>query len=246
MPDQAVTGSEYYIRREKFLMRGFDWISKRMGRRLEFHYGADFADETISATREEFQRIIPQLPYIGGIRNVFTPVIVVNGWMVALHRAMRLRGKSTEDVVHICCEVSDDFFAAVPSRLLRFIGRLAFTPISRWFFKRQAARSQDRRYDEDFVYEVKANGSDYDLALVFSECAVNKFYDAQGEEELKPYCNFFDVTYSRFMGMGVNANDSIGAGCKYCNMRFNRDVPTTIPEPLKTLLPDRTDVAVRD
>ena len=48
----------------------------------------------------------------------------------------------------------------------------------------------------------------FDWALEFTECAVNKFYKEQGVEELKPYCNFFDVTYSKYLHMGIDAHYS--------------------------------------
>ena len=33
-------------------------------------------------------------------------------------------------------------------------------------------------------------------------------------------CNFFDVTYSRLMGMGLDASETIGLGCPQCKLRF--------------------------
>ena len=41
-----------------------------------------------------------------------------------------------------------------------------------------------------------------------------------GVEDLKPHCNFFDVTYSRLMNMGVDATETIGKGCTQCALRF--------------------------
>jgi len=34
------------------------------------------------------------------------------------------------------------------------------------------------------------------------------FYKEQGVEELKPYCNFFDVKYSKYLHMGIDAHYS--------------------------------------
>ena len=63
--------------------------------------------------------------------------------------------------------------------------------------------------------------------MVFSECAVNKLYEAQDVEELKPYCNFFDVTYSRLMDMG----------CGTCALRYKHGRATEIPPTLEGVLP---------
>jgi len=229
-------GNNYYASRRKRLLRGFDRLVRRLGPKLERRYGAAFTEDVLADARRELEVVIPRLPYIGGRRNAFTPVMIVNGWMLALHRAMKARGKSAEDVVRVCAEVSDEFFRSFPGFLLRLIGRLAFLPPARRFFEKQAQRSQERRFPGDFVYEVRVS-DDGEFSLVFEECAVNKFYDAENVRELKPYCNFFDVTYSRLMNMGVDARETIGLGCDKCSLRYKHGRETIVPGSLRGVLP---------
>ncbi len=217
-------------------VRAFDRFARRARARLVAHYDADFADEVLTEAREELGRLAPQLPYIGGIRNAFTPVVVVNGWGIALHRAMKARGKTAADTIRICAEVSDEFIASAPGLLLRFVGWAAFGPFTKWYFRRQAERSQRRRYEDDFVFELE-EGDDGEMSFVFSECAVNKLYEAQGVEELKPYCNFFDVTYSRLMNMGCDATETIGLGCETCALRYKHGRATPVPRTLEGVVP---------
>lgn len=230
--------TDYYVSRSARLLRQFDRHFKRVYVHLVERYGDEFAEDVRADTRRRFEAILPELPYIGGRSNYYTPVMVINGWMVSLLRAMQARGKNVEEVVSLCCEASDDFFRSMPGVVLGMLGRVAFSGIVRRGLAKQARLSQQRRYAEDFVYEFKQGGSpDYDMALVFSECAVNKFYKAQGAEELAPYCNFFDVTYSRVLGMGVDAHDTIGRGCENCTLAFRRGGTTEIPEPLRGIIP---------
>lgn len=227
----------YYVSRTRRLLFGFDRFAGRARRHLAARYGDETAAAVLARARVEFVRLIPELPYIGGGRNIFTWVIIVNGWMVALHRAMLAAGKGARDTVEIAVQVSDAFFRRVPRPVLRLIGKLAFTgPVMR-VLRRQAARSQERRFPADFVYELREGGPD-DWALEFSECAVNKFYDAQQTPELKPYCNFFDVTYSRLMGMGVDARETIGLGCATCRLRYKHGRETIVPDSLQGVLPE--------
>jgi hypothetical protein len=230
-------GNDYYVSRRERLLRGFDRLARRLRPKLEHRYGGDFATDVLADARRELDLVIPRIPYIGGRRNAFTPVMVVNGWMLALHRAMKARGKSAEDVVRVCAEVSDDFFRSFPGFLLRLIGRLAFLPPVRRFFEKQARRSQERRHPGDFVYEVRVS-DDGEFSLVFEECAVNKFYDAEDARDLKPYCNFFDVTYSRLMNMGVDAHETIGLGCEKCSLRYKHGRETIVPDRLRGVLPE--------
>jgi len=226
----------YYARRRQPLLRSFDWFARRAAPRIAARTDPASATAILADARTRFAAVIPELPYIGGVRNIFTPVMIVNGWIVALHRAMQARDHPPADVIAICAEVSDDVFRSAPARILRIVGRLAFTSPMRALFRRQATRSQRRVHAEDFVYRFRET-DDGEMALVFDECAVNKFYEAQHVEELKPYCNFFDVTYSRLMGMGCDATETIGLGCQQCSLRYKHGRDTPIPATLQGVLP---------
>ncbi len=219
--------------------RTFEFFLRSAGPVLARHHGQDFADAVVFATRAEYERVLPQVPDIGGARNVFQPVMTLNGWIVALHRAMSARGKQAGDSIRVCQEVFDGWLQRLPDAVLRGIGRVLLSAPMRRYFERQARRSQERRHAEDFVWRVE-RGPDGELSLVFDECAVNKWYDAQDVRELKPYCNFADVTYSRLMGMGVDASETIGLGCERCALRYKRGRETVVPPSLEGIVsPDR-------
>lgn len=226
--------SDYYTRKSARLLRQFDRHFARVTQRLAHHHGETLAAELTTDTRRRFEQIIPELPYIGGSSNYFTPVMTINGWIVSLYRAMAERGLTAEDGARVAFEAATDFFSSKPRWLLRLLGRLAFTGPVRRGFERQASRSQQRRYPGDFVYEIEAD-EDGHLALVFSECAVNKFYAAQGVEELGPWCNLFDVSYSRLMGMGLDAHITIGQGCDRCRLEYCQGRATRIPPLIEQL-----------
>jgi hypothetical protein len=196
--------------------------------------GPVFAERVIEGCRTEYERVRPEVPDIGGLRNVFQPVMILNGWIVALHRAMKAQGRQAEDTIGVCQEVFDRWLRRLPGFALRGLGRLLLSPPVRWFLEAQARRSQQRRHAADFVWRVE-RGPAGEVSLVFDECAVNKWYDAQGEQDLKPYCNFADVTYSRLMGMGLDATRTIGLGCDRCSLRFQHGRPTLVPPRLEAM-----------
>ena len=229
--------SNYYLERRAKMLRGYDRFASRALPVMVERYGDAFAREVLADARVEFDAILPELPYIGGRANYFTPVIVVNGWAIALFRAMRRRDKDAREVIRICAAVADGLFASIPTPLARLVGRAGFSWVIKSAFRRQAARSEKRQFSEDFVYRFKEGGTD-DWELEFSECAVNKLYDAQDVRELKPFCNFFDVTYSRHLGMGIDAHQTIGLGCDTCRLRYKHGRTTEIPAALDGLLPN--------
>ncbi len=218
--------------------RGFEWFIRRARMVLTRRFDAPFAEAIEASARTEYARLRPEVPDIGGTANVFQPVMTINGWIVALHRAMHARGKTAAETIAVCHAVFDGWLSKLPGWLLRAIGKLALTRPVRRYFERQAARSQERRYAKDFLWHVE-NGPNGEFSMVFDECAVNKWYEEQAVEELKPYCNFADITYSRLMGMGVDASQTIGLGCDRCALRFKGGRETAIPPTLQGIIPTR-------
>jgi hypothetical protein len=215
--------------------RAFETFLRSAGPLLAREHGQAFADEVIADAREEYERVRPEVPDIGGLRNVFQPVMTLNGWIVALHRAMSRRGKPAADTIRVSQQVFDGWLRKLPEFALRAIGRLLLTAPLRRYFESQARRSQERRHAEDFVWQLD-QGADGEVSFVFDECAVNKWYAAQDVTELAPYCNFADVTYSRLMGMGVDASETIGMGCEQCALRFKHGRATPVPSNLREIV----------
>ena len=100
--------------------------------------------------------------------------------------------------------------------------------------KMQAAarRSQERAYPGDWVYEViEVDGRTFDLGLDYTECAIEKFVHAQGEDEFTPYlCNIDYVTAGAFR-MGLRRTMTLAWGCEKCDFRMKRggETPTAWP-----------------
>jgi len=236
MPLQAKTG--YYVLQKTRLLKGFDKIAKRAVKYLQAHDTDDSAEIIISETRDNFIQIIPEIPYIGGKQNQFSAVMVINAWIISFFRVMRAQGKTPEEVISICCRVADDYMASLPRIIVWTARKFAFGRLIARKMQQQAIQSRQRQYPQDFVYEyIKGDGKDFNWALEFTECAVNKFYDAQGVEELKPYCNFFDVIYSRYLNMGIDAGRTIGIGCRTCRLEYKKNRATLIPQRLEGILP---------
>ncbi len=206
---------------------------------LILDYGELAGNVIIGRTRAEYEGLSLQVPDIGGRRNVFQPVMAVNACLVALYRAMSIRGEPPQAAVRIFQQIFEGWLKKLPTFLLNSIGRLMLWAPLRLYFEAQARRSQKRLYPEDFVWRVERTPVG-EFSLVFEECAVNKWYEALGVLELKPYCNFVDVTYSRLMGMGVDAAETIGVGCERCALRFKYGRETIVPPNLSRIISSDT------
>ena len=150
---------------------------------------------------------------------------------------MRTKGKTVEETADIACEATEDFYRSYSSLRLWGLRKLLFSAPARWYFKTQALRSQKREYQGDWVWDFESGkGEDFAARFEMHECGECKFYKAQEVEELSRYCNFFDVTYSRLMNMGVDASETIGLGCERCALRYQHGRETTVPVELRSII----------
>jgi hypothetical protein len=208
---------DYYVSKQNRLIKLFDFTFRPIKKKLTHQYGEQYAENIVTRSRQNFIEVIPQMPYVGGMKNYYTPIIVVNGLIVAMFRAMKETGKTAADVMRIWAEVADDLFSKNPGPIARLGGRMLLSKPTVKAFKKQTLISQERRYTGDWVYELlEGEGGKFDVGFEFSECAVIKFYQAMDTMELAPYCNFGDVTYSHYMGIGLDASETIGMGSDRC------------------------------
>ena len=229
---------DYYVSKRRWLMHLFDFIFRPIEGKLASSHGDQYAGLIVHQSRQNFEEILPLLSYVGGIKNYYTPIIVINGMIIAMFRAMNETGKTAEDVVRVWAAAADTLFARIPAWLADLGGQAILSKPMVNAFRKQASLSQEQRFPEDWVYTLlEGDGEEFDVGFEFSECAVIKLYQTMGTMDLAPFCNFVDVTYSHYMGLGLDASETLGMGCERCRMLFKKGRKTLVTSNLVGILP---------
>ena len=116
------------------------------------------------------------------------------------------------------------------------IGKFLTSDVAIKSFHNQAKKSQLRKYPADWVYKIN-DIEGLDLAFEFEECAAIKMYRELGVEELSPYCSFGDVTYSIYLGLGIDATETLGLGFESCKLYYQRAGVVKFNAKIKNTLP---------
>ena len=219
----------YYTAQSSRLLTYFNWVMKRLRSYFADEFGDALANEIIEKSSFEFEKILPELPYIGGRENLFTPILIASGGMLAISRVMKGYGKTAEEMFIVFYTTIDKISNLLPKIFMRLFGRMF---LSRYggirFLRRQAAKSQALRYPDDWVFTItEGEGEDFDWILEYSECAVIKFWEKQGANDLMPYCNFGDIAMSRALGLGMESA-TLGEGFDICVAKLKRGRETQI------------------
>ncbi len=199
-------------------------------------------EETLVRLHEEMDRegeaILARLPDIGGRKNLFSPIIVFNGWLIALHKAVLAERLPVVLTPYVGRAVFERMVHKIPRPIGRLIGVLTFSGLGRRFLAKQADQSQKEVYPADFVYTFTTAkvGHEVEAEFVFMACAVHKLYEAEGVPELKAYCNFADPVYASYFHMGCDASATLAQGFDVCTLNFNNRRGTATPDNIKVMI----------
>jgi hypothetical protein len=220
----------YYTSRKPLLMLGFDWAARKTRNVGGRRYGRKFTDAIAAEARQEYESLIPQLPYIGGRRNPHTQLIIAAAMFLALYKPLKAHGKPVEEIGALVYEAVEAFYSSLPRFSLRLYGRLYFTRYTLRRARKRALESQKRQYSDDWVFTViEGDGEEFDWGVDYVECGICKFFHAQGADEFVPYMCQLDFLASDWFGWGLVRTTTIAQGAERCDFRFKRGPGTRQP-----------------
>lgn len=230
--------SGYYISQKPKLLKDFDKLIKRVRGVLVDRYGEEFTNLLVKETRQEYESLIPELPYLGG-QQPFTQFLIGSAWYLAFYRALKVHGKTVEETGKIIYQITKAYLDSMPWLLRRFLGRINFSQRSLRKIEKRAKESQERQYPGNFVFNyVKGDNKDFDFGVDYIECAVCKFLDKQDASELAPFICPVDILYSDTLGWGLIRTKTLAEGNDKCDFRFKKGGKTNVkvPENVRKIL----------
>ena len=223
MPETKTVGRPYLNQKSR-LLKDFDKTVKKHGKKLLIsHYDSNLADTIVKKSRHEYENLISEIPDIGGKKNSSQTNLIMSAQCLALYRSLKSHGKNAGEAGQLIYELEEAQLTSVPRWILLLVGRWRFTKYSLNKMKKQAVESQNRRYPEDIVFTfLKGDGKEFDYGKDITECAICKFFHAQGADELVPYLCRTEFAVSRALGLGLVRTMTIAEGGKKCDPRFKR------------------------
>jgi len=222
--------SNYYIGHKKRFLWEFDLVARSARSVVEEHFDKD-AGVFIAETRQEFEAMIPQFPFIGG-KQPHTEFIAFTGMLLAVYRVNTMHGKTVEQTGEMVFEMGRAFLDSLPTFLLRLFMPLNFSQRAMDRIRKAATESQQRKYAEgNVIVFVEGDGKNFDYGVDYLECASCKFLTKQGVPELAPYLCPVDIHYSRALGWGLTRTMTLAEGADRCDFRFKKGGPTNVAVP---------------
>jgi hypothetical protein len=219
-----MTTDNWYLKNKTRIMREIRFAIPYYKKFIAQAYGRDMAKAVVAETIQGFEALLPDIPYIGGDENILTENLYLSAAMLAMYQSLKARGKSVEETARLIYLGTSKFYSSFPfSLLLRWQGRGLFSQKRIDRRKRDAAVSQQRRYPNDWVFEIiEGDEESFPFGVDYTECGIVKYLSQQGAPELAPYLCWLDYPMCRAMRVKLVRTETIAQGCERCNFRFSR------------------------
>ena len=219
----------YYASKKPKLLKDFDTTAGLMQDYLVKRYSQEFADMLYKVARQEYENLIPNIPYIRGLRaRALNSFLLITAQEIAVYKTMKGRGKGPSEAWEICHE-------AIKRRMEKFsnmkrwlLKRLMHSRFLMRRVKRQVERQEQLKFGDFEVRYVMGDGMEFDWGVDYLACGNYNFVKAQGAEEFAPYVCMSDIALGNGLGWGLIRTQTIANGCESCDFRFKKGSETRI------------------
>ena len=229
MSEKSVN-TDYYIKQKPKLMEQFDKFLRITKDILVKKYSDFKAEELINQMRDEYERIIPEIPYIGGKKNLYTSMLVEGVATLPIILILEKEGLSYREIG----EIIYNFFEIASNIRKRKLEKIGQDPADQYFNKNTinfikiiTKKSQKRQYPDDWVWEfVEGEGKPFDYGFNVPECGIHKVFKRLGVEKYVPFICLADFATANVYGFGFTRTQTLGNGALICDHRFIKNGTT--------------------
>jgi hypothetical protein len=219
----------YYSERKEILMKDFDRTSALIKASLVARYGKEFTSTLQSEARQEYEKLIPEIPYIKGPRaRMLNSFLLTTVQELAAYKAMKKYGKLPGEAWELCHQALRFRLAEVPHWKLWLMRRIMFSRLVRKIVARRARLQQKVRFGDFEVEYLIGEGDQFDFGVNYLQCGNLIFVKKHGGEEFAPYVCMSDIVLGETLGWGLIRTQTLADGCPHCDFRFKKGSPTQI------------------
>ena len=220
-PQDSTESEDYYTANRDRFLKAFQSDLAKIGPTLEKNGYANLAGIILDQSPKEFERLLGISPNLGGASNFLMDSYIQPLGALAIHFTLKRQGLPVEKIGAIYYDWKKSIIEEKTNFLSKFSGDLQFSFIGQNSIKKGAEWSQERLYPENFVFKYVEGQKDFfDYGIDVTECAVVKFFQAQGASELTPYICPIDHVLSKSRGTGLKRTTTIAWGGKLCDFRY--------------------------
>jgi hypothetical protein len=217
----------YYLKNKKKLMKEFSRLAKNRKALdvLETYIDASSIDRFVKEWSEEYEKLIPQIPYIGGKKNDMTRNLIYCTFWLAMYKKLKQRGMETREIGKIIYEMMEAYFESMNFMMKKLAKAFFYLRLRNERKNRDNKNGQYSPHDWIWKY-VEGDGKTFFQGTDYRECGIITFYRQHDAEEIIPYICITDYAMFRALGIGFKRTETIGMGGEKCDFRYVKNYET--------------------
>lgn len=211
----------YYTSNLDRFVSAFDKVRRALVDRISKQSTAETANVISHDAALNFERILPELPYVGGDAHPGTRFILIAGQWIAVYKAMAKSGYRAIDVGQMLYSIYEEQLKDVPVDELEKQKEFLFSDVYRDMMKHWAESRSP--YECDWKVDfIEGDGVDFDYGLDFRSCPCFDFFKAQNVEELAPFLCLLDFPEAALLESGLVRTKTLAQKDAVCNFRYKK------------------------
>ena len=230
----------HYSSQKEKLLHDFDRTAQLVTHVVADRYGDGFADRIYRDARQEYETIIPQIPYIEGARaRPLNAFLRITAQEVAVYKAMKKHGETPGEAWEICHEAIRLRMEEFPKWKAWLFRRLMYSPLVKQRIRRRAEKKEQLRFGDFEVRYVIGDGKDFEWGVDYVGCGNFELVKKLGAEEFAPYVCMSDIPLGNALGWDLTRTQTLADGCDHCDFRFKKgagmQITSKTPEVQETI-----------
>ena len=219
----------YYNKRKEELLKELDRTILLMEDSLVARFGRDFANVLQGEVLQVYEKLIPEIPYIKGMRaKPLNTFLLITAQELSVYKAMKKQGKTADEAWELCHEALRLRLAEIPQWKRWLLKHFMFSSLVKKIMQRRARKQEKGRFGDFEIEYLIGKGDDFDFGVNYLQCGNINFVKKHGGEEFAPYVCMSDIALSDAMGWGLIRTQTLTDGCDYCDFRFKKGTATRI------------------
>jgi len=239
---------DYYVKRKPKLMKDFSKEIEVTRDMLKRKFSEAKINELFDQMKTEYEKIIPEIPYIGGTKNPFSSLLVGGISSLAMFRVLEKEGFTLRGIGEFYYEFRD-IHNTIRKDNLEKIGKdpaqYPFESTYVDFAKKLCEASKLRNYPDDWVADyVEGDRKTFEWGFDFYECGLHKVFKRLDAEKFVSFFCLADFSEANILGFGFSRTQSLGFGAPMCDHRYVKNYktprgwpPDDLPEFDKSIIP---------
>lgn len=218
----GVANDEYYaVNRDRFVT-SFESSLNSAQTYMTVKYNPDVARTVCREAKAGFEKLLPELPYIGGDNHPGTKWILLAGHWLAFFRPMKAKGCSTQDSARMMYDLYVEYLDTLSPDEMKKRGEMRFSESYLQALKKRAD-NKTRFNENDWLSNfIPGDGNDFDYGYDYVHCPCSAYFKTHDAGQLAPFFCLLDFPEHKRMETGLIRMKTLAQGDDVCDFRFKK------------------------